>query len=463
MKKNQIIKAIVSLIVACSVLFSVTFTLSDEANHINEEKMYFEDVTKDKWYYDMVYSLADSGILPRTEKFKGDVSISKYDLLKYLYSLGEYLEVKGKESSFVPFSDVDPGTDVHDIVSWAYANDMILKNADKTFSPYGECSKEMACYIMVQFMKYANIKAPVRGSTEAFADSLSVTGYARSSVAALKLACIIGGNEDGYFKPWAPLKRGEFISMLYYLYNISRKQAAPGQPWVYTSKDAYTYLYKTYEQKANKSSLADSSKRPVDASYFDDAVFVGDSVTASLQYYCAAKGALGNAKFLCATSLSPINAHKSVSANSTHPVYLGEKMLIEDGVAKIGAKKVYIMLGINSLYTFNETVNGMRNLINKIVQKSPGVKIIIQSVTPMTKNSPIKKATLNNDVIKRYNAELIKMASENGWHYINVYDAVADSNGDLRGDYCSDPKTMGIHFNYTADEAWVNYLKNYTP
>ena len=40
---------------------------------------------------------------------------------------------------------------------------------------------------------------------------------------------------------------------------------------------------------------------------------------------------------------------------------------------------------------------------------------------------------------------------------------VTDKNGNLRDDYCSDPQKMGIHFNYTADKQWVNYLVTHAP
>ena len=465
MNKKHIFKASVSVIVMFLVLFSVTFTLSDEARHTEEKTMYFEDVTNDKWYYKMVISLADANILPKTVKFKADSAIARYDIVQYLYNLGKELGIEPKAEGKLPFADVTPNTQMYDEILWAYSNGIVEGRTEIKFSPYGDCTKEQACHMIVQFMKYADIKAPAIGSVDAFKDSLAVSKFARSSVVALKLACIISGDENGNFRPWAPVKRCEFISMLYYLHRVALHQAQPGQKWVHTEKDAYLYCYSVYEAEARKaaSASASSGNSPVNSSYFDDAVFVGDSVTASLQYFCASTGNLGKAKFLCATSLSPINAHKPVTSDSTHPVYLGEKLSIEDGVARIGANKVYIMLGINSLYTFDETVTGMKRLVDKIVAKSPKAKIIIQSVTPMTPDSPIKKATLNNDIIKRYNGELKKMADANGWHYINVYDAVADANGNLRKDYCSDPKTMGIHFNYAADEAWVNYLKKNTP
>ena len=69
-----------------------------------------------------------------------------------------------------------------------------------------------------------------------------------------------------------------------------------------------------------------------------------------------------------------------------------------------------------------------------------------------------KRMKIDNALIGDYNGRLYKMAKENGWYYLNVAEAVADKKGFLKDEYCSDPETMGIHFTYEADQAWVDYL-----
>ena len=56
------------------------------------------------------------------------------------------------------------------------------------------------------------------------------------------------------------------------------------------------------EEQSEKSEQTSEPKKEVDSSWFDDAVFVGDSVTLKLSYY-ADNGSLGKAEFLCAGSL----------------------------------------------------------------------------------------------------------------------------------------------------------------
>ena len=234
---------------------------------------------------------------------------------------------------------------------------------------------------------------------------------------------------------------------------------------VETQDGAYTYLYETYHTREDylyKTYVEKSSA--VDISYFDDAAIVGDSVSLSLQYYNAASSVLGNAVFLCAGSLSPKNALWEVSEISVHAMYGGTKMKVEDAVAASGVKKVYIMLGINSLSGgVDDCINDMTKLINNILEKSPNVKILVQSVTPMTKTSPIITQKLNNYVINEYNQRLYELCCSNRWYYLNVAEAFRDSEGNLIDSYCSDGAAMGIHFTFEADRAWADYLKTHVP
>lgn len=204
----------------------------------------------------------------------------------------------------------------------------------------------------------------------------------------------------------------------------------------------------------------------VDASFFNDAAFVGDSVSLKLSYYCADGVALGNAQFFTSGSLGTNNALWPLShPESVHPEYQGEQKLIEDCVALSGAKRVYIMLGMNDLglYGIDATVESYKTLVDRILEKSPSVQIIIESMTPMTADSPIT-GSLNNDVIKEYNGRLKELCEAEGWLFTDVASVMYDDSGNaLKPEYCSDPEVMGIHFTEAGCEAWVNYLKTHAP
>lgn len=217
----------------------------------------------------------------------------------------------------------------------------------------------------------------------------------------------------------------------------------------------------TSSQSETSSESQSTGGSVVDASFFDDAVFIGDSVSLRLNYYCQShSGVLGKAQFLTSGSMGSGNALEKISESSVHPVYQGEKMLIEDGVKASGAKKVFIMLGMNdiALYGIEDSVKNMDTLIQRILKKSPDVEIYVQSMTPMMKDAQLKD--LNNANLDKYNQQLKELCTKKGYHFVDVASAMKDSEGNLIPEYCSDPEGMGMHFTDAGAEAWIDYLMN---
>ncbi len=203
------------------------------------------------------------------------------------------------------------------------------------------------------------------------------------------------------------------------------------------------------------------SGETVDASWFDDAVFVGDSVTLKLSYY-ADYGSLGNADFLCAGSLGYNNAQWGYDhPDNVHPVYNGIKYTVEDGVAMLQPKKIFVMLGMNDigLYGVDGAVEGMKSLTAKIQQRCPDAVIYVQSVTPMLSYKQL--SDLNNTTIAAFDQAIQPICQERGYIYLDVASAVNDGYGNLMEAYCSDATAMGLHFSDAGCEAWVNYLKSH--
>ena len=202
--------------------------------------------------------------------------------------------------------------------------------------------------------------------------------------------------------------------------------------------------------------------KPVNGMFFDDAVFVGDSVSLKLNYYVSDQRSygdcLGKAKFLTSGSLGSAMALEAVSSESLHPSYQGEKLRIEDTIAKIGAKKVFIMLGMNDIavYGIEGSLDNYEELVADILEKSPDAVIYAQSCTPMAVGC--ERSVLNNKNIVKYNEALKQRCAENGWRYMDIYSVVVDADGFLKADYCSDPDDMGIHFIDAGCKAWVDYL-----
>ncbi len=205
---------------------------------------------------------------------------------------------------------------------------------------------------------------------------------------------------------------------------------------------------------------------PVDPQWFSNVAFVGDSVSVMLENYNASTSALSTPAFFCSVSLSQTNALSYQAGNSHLPEYpkgSGKHPKVEDGIAAAGAKKVYLMLGMNCISGgVDRASQDLVKLTDKILEKSPDTAILIQSVTPMTVSSPRTDDVLNNTTIQAFNEKMKEICKERKWYFIDVAEAVADEQGYLRDDFSGD-KPMGIHFNYNGAKAWADYLLTHVP
>lgn len=209
------------------------------------------------------------------------------------------------------------------------------------------------------------------------------------------------------------------------------------------------------------SAPAPKKGKPVEAEWFNDSVFLGDSVTLKLSYYCEEyPEALGDAQFFCAGSLGYTSALWELDReDSVHPYYRGENYLSKDCAKVTGATKVFVMLGMNDigLYGLDESIKSAETLIKSIERTSPEAKVYVQSVTPILKG--MEKEDLNNKLVRSFNERLATFCKENGNTYLDIYGLLADKNGYLPPEYCGDPEAQGIHFTDAACELWVKYLK----
>lgn len=200
---------------------------------------------------------------------------------------------------------------------------------------------------------------------------------------------------------------------------------------------------------------------PKTAEWFDSAVFVGDSVTLKLYYYCLEHPeALGNAEFFCAGSLGYTNALWEIDdAQAVHPQYQGETHRAEECVEVTGKDNVFIMLGMNDigLYGTQGAMDSCKELVANILKKSPDAHIYLQSVTPMIESAQFD--SFNNTLVKEFNTMLKAYCEENHYRYLDVFSALADEKGNLPDHLCSDPESMGLHFNDESCQMWVDYLK----
>ena len=190
------------------------------------------------------------------------------------------------------------------------------------------------------------------------------------------------------------------------------------------------------------------------SSFYNDAAFIGDSVSMMLRSVALSTGDLGDALFLTRGSFGVRHAVNG----SMKLTYQGEEMYPEDILAAAGVSKVFIMLGMNDLNIngLQGTIDLYATLITRIQEKCPGIQIYIQSMTPVYTGGESGK--LNNTSIDQYNAMLQNLAYSYGCYYVDVASYLKDSTNGLAADYCSDNY---VHLTTAGAKVWIKVLKAY--
>lgn len=450
------------------VLFSAASLIRNAVENNKEWVNPYIDVNENMWSYQYITELNKDGVLPDVEKFEPTADETRGNLVLYLYNMdnGAFKKrekVEPAEEVAAPsFEDLEEDSALYDAVCWAFENGLVTGTTETTFAPNDLLTREQVCTILARFAALEKIDMIQVVEPDQFKDSLYIQEYARSGVTACQLAGVVKGYDDGFFYPTENMSRQEVCAVIYRIMMATETAIPEGARLVDLTPGAYDDLYKKYTD-IPFTALVPASEETGPVSFFDQAVFIGDSISVTLEYYCNASGALGKAQFLCAGSMSPTNMLTG-KILPEYPKGSGQKPAIEDSVAASGAEVVYIMLGMDNIaYGLEKATGDYVKVINNIVAKNPDVQIVVQSVTPMTENSKSYTELLNNDTINAFNERMLEVCQENRWYFVNVAERFKDEKGFLMEDFCSDKTTMGMHFTYDGAKVWVDYLLNHIP
>lgn len=193
----------------------------------------------------------------------------------------------------------------------------------------------------------------------------------------------------------------------------------------------------------------------VEKSWFSQVSFVGDSLTQGMQMYDTG---LPGAMFC---------AYRGVGPNA---IVNGTSCKRADGVAEVPLdaltaqqpKAVYLLLGTNVLGTDSDYTSFLtyyRLMLDMISQALPNTKIYVQSITPVRPEVSQKSPGLYKERLCEINDALSAIALEKGCTFLNLWEALADENGDLIEEYA---QPDGYHLLPAGYDAWVDYLCTHT-
>ena len=194
----------------------------------------------------------------------------------------------------------------------------------------------------------------------------------------------------------------------------------------------------------------------VDLSYFSDAAFLGDSLTVGFSDYSIN---LGGALICGYTGVGP---DAIVNRSAVKSSVRGQEVAL-DVLAAARPKKLYILLGTNTLTTlgaadrFLAYYGQMLDLLRQAL--GDDCVIYVQSIPPVRPEAAAEKPGLASDVLRSVNEQLAQLAAQKGCVYLDLWEAMADGEGNLK-EVLAAPD--GVHFSAgNGYGAWVTYLRNH--
>jgi len=187
----------------------------------------------------------------------------------------------------------------------------------------------------------------------------------------------------------------------------------------------------------------------VDESYFDDALFIGDSRVVGLGSYAG----FPNATYAASVGLGiyTLLDKKFVQIEGS-----SQKQTVRDLLSQKQYGKIYIKVGANEMGTGTEERfrKTYREVVEEIISLQPNAVIFVQGVLHVSEKKSKGEKYINNANIDVRNEGLAELADGKRIFYLDMNYLYDDENGNMAANYTGD----GIHLKAQYYGAWRQYL-----
>ena len=200
--------------------------------------------------------------------------------------------------------------------------------------------------------------------------------------------------------------------------------------------------------------------------YIDSIIFLGDSRT----YHMKNRGVLSGGQSTTqtwsgydpktdapsATLMLDGMIHKT---NIYHELD-GKPKTVAEAVAMEKPAYLFIALGFNGLASAKEAsfIANYGKLITSVQQASPGTKIVLQSIYPVTQAYEQGSSGITNAKIETANTWIMKVAKQYGCKYVDTASVLKDQNGALMAAYATEDD---YHLTKQAYVAILQYIRTH--
>ena len=196
------------------------------------------------------------------------------------------------------------------------------------------------------------------------------------------------------------------------------------------------------------------SFQQVNDSYFDNALFIGDSQTDGLYHYGLIRD---HASFYALESITIYNLF-DVTIPYRSPTEEFTTTL-DEIIGTHSFQKIYLCIGMNELGDPDTTRfrEAYMDVIKRIRKAQPKAIIYIQAVTHVSVWYSAYDPAFNNTNIVQRNHAISTLANGHDIFYLDPNEVLCDENGDLDEQYTND----GIHMTAHFYPLWHEYLNKY--
>lgn len=191
----------------------------------------------------------------------------------------------------------------------------------------------------------------------------------------------------------------------------------------------------------------------VDDSYFDDAVFIGDSRTVGMYEY---GGLEETSTFYASTGLT---IYKMFDSKIVAVPGQKKKITVEEALSEKQFAKIYLMIGINEMGTgtVESFMKAYGEAVQHLQQLQPDAVIYLQAIMKVTTERSGQRDYITNEGIEARNEEIAKLADDEKIYYLDVNPLICDETGGMVASYTYD----GVHLKAQYIPIWLDFLKEH--
>lgn len=186
-------------------------------------------------------------------------------------------------------------------------------------------------------------------------------------------------------------------------------------------------------------------------SYFEDALFIGDSRMCGLRDYSR----LGDADYFCDVGMSIFNLWYTKCAD-----YDFYQMFLDERLKEVKYGKIYVALGINECgYAAESFKSEYQKMVNMLREQQPDAVIVLQGIMAVTRGFAGQLPYFQPGHIRMLNEFIKSLADGNKVFYIDPNPVFTNSDGFLLTSVSAD----GCHLNAKDHWMWAQWIRSCPP